>query len=198
MTDTAPATRNTPDRRRNIVLLIGFGAVLVLAFYTTLYWHNNPPLSLLGEQRDKDRIDLFAEQIHGIKFDSDGKLVETLWAQRLDHYPERNESILAKPVLEAKSNDGKTWKMTAATGTLIGEDEMRLYDDVVIVDREQTLRFESERLDYFFSNQQAATDAAVKLQRAADVTTAIGLRANLNTNRIELLRNVDSHYAQIP
>lgn len=187
--------RNPLDWRRGI-LLLSIGAVIAMVLYTTLYWESNPPLSLLNDKLDKDRIDLFAEQVHGIKFDNNGKLVETLWAQRLDHYPERGESMLAQPVLESLSKDGKIWNTKADSGVLVGDDEIRLQKNVVIVDREKTMRFESEKLNYLSSKQEATTDVAVKLVRLADVTTAIGMRANLNTNRIELLRNVDSHYAQ--
>lgn len=174
------------------------GIAVALALYATLYSNNTPSFELLTGGPDQNRIDLYAEQVHGIKFDSDGKLVETLHAQRLDHYPERGESVLAEPVLDAQGKDGKVWKITAVTGTLVGDDEIQLQKNVVIVDRTKTLRFESERLDYFSDKQEAKTDVAVKLQRDADITTAIGMHADLNTNRIELLRNVDSHYAQIP
>lgn len=180
--------------RRNAALL-GIGAAIAMALYTALYWDSNPPMLLLNGKPDRDRIDLFVEQVHGVKFDESGKQVETLLAERLAHYPERGESVLAKPILDTEGNDGKIWKITAETGTLINDDEIRLRDDVVIVDQTQTMRFESEWLDYFSKRQQAATDAAVKLQHQADVTTAIGMRADLAANRIELLRNVNSRYA---
>lgn len=192
-----PPARRATDWPR-ITLLAGFGGAIALVLYFGLYADTAPQLTLLTEKPDPNRIDLFAEQVHGIKFDSDGKLVETLRSPRLDHYPERGESVLAAPRLDAQSKDGKVWNITAATGTLVGDDEIRLQTNVVIVDSTKTLRFESERLDYFSSRQEATTDAAVKLQRAADITTAIGMRANLNTNRVELLHNVDSHYAQLP
>lgn len=188
------------DRRisgwRRIALLASIGAVIAMSVYTTQYLNDSATLSLLTGTADKNRIDLFAEQVHGVKFDSEGKLVETLQAPRLDHYPERDESVLSEPALEANGKDGKVWKITAETATLVGDDEINLQQNVVIVDRAQTLRFESEQLTYFSKKQEAATDVAVRLQHLADVTTAIGMRANLNTNRIELLRNVDSHYAQ--
>ena len=190
------------ERRRagwkGVVLLAGLGAVAAMVLYTTLYWDSNPPLSLLPSKPDPNRIDLFAEQVHGVKFDDTGKLVETLLAKRLDHYPERGESVLVDPILDTTGKDGKQWKITAAQGTLVGDDEIRLRRDVVIVDHAQTLRFESASLDYFSQRQQAATDVAVRLQHLDDVTTAVGMRADLNTNRIELLHNVDSHYAQLP
>ena len=188
-----PPTRRATDWPR-IMLLAGLAGVALMVLYLTLYWDSNPPMSLLANS-DKNRIDLYAEQVHGVKYDGDGKLVQTLWAQKLEHFPARNESVLTAPVLQSLSDDGKLWNTTADTGTLIGDDEIRLQTNVVIVDREKTMRFESEKLNYFSDKQEATTDVAVKLRRMADVTTAIGMRANLNTNRIELLRNVDSHYA---
>ena len=190
----APSRRATDWPR--VILLAGLGGAIAIVLYIALYWDTNPSLKLLSGKPDRNRVDLFAEQVHGIKFDSDGKLIETLRAQRLDHYPERGESVLTAPVLDAQGKDGKVWNITAETGTLIGDDEIRLENNVVIVDNTQTLRFESERLDYFSDKQEATTDTAVKLQRSGDVTTATGMHANLNTNRVELLRNVDSRYAQ--
>lgn len=190
--DIAP--KNAP-RWRRIAVVAGIAATIATALSLTLYWEDTASFALLG-QPDKNRVDLFAEGVRGLKFDSDGKLVETLRAQRLDHYPRRNESILAQPALESLGNDGKIWNTTAEVGVLVGDDEIRLEKNVVIVDREKTTRFESETLTYFSAKQEATTDAPVKLRHVADVTTAIGMRVNLKTNRIELLSHVDSHYAQ--
>lgn len=181
---------------QRITLLSGVGATIVMALFAALYWDSNKPLAMLSGKPDNNRVDLFVEQVHGVKFDRDGKLTETLHATRLDHYPERNESVMADPILDMQGSNGKMWKISAETGTLIGDNEIRLQKNVVIIDSTQTLRFESERLNYFSDTQIAKTDDAVKLQHTADITTALGMRANLNTNRIELMRNVDSRYVQ--
>lgn len=188
-------TKNSQTWQR-MTLLSGVGATVAMILYATLYWDSNKPLAMLSGKPDTNRVDLFAEQVHGVKFDRDGKLSETLRAVRLDHYPERGESVITGPKLDTQDKNGKLWKITAATGTLVGENEIHLQNNVVILDSTETMRFESERLDYFSDTQLAKTDDAVKLQRNADVTTAIGMRANLNTNRIELMRNVDSRYVQ--
>lgn len=191
----SPAVQNTLSWQGIILLAsVSFGVVAIL--YAALYWDSNKQLDMLSGKPDQNRVDLFAEQIHGVKFDSDGKLTETLRAQRLDHYPERNESVLAEPIVDTQGKDSKTWKITAATGTLLGDDEIQLQNNVVIVDNTKTFRFESERLNYSSDKQLATTDDAVKLQHLTDVTTAVGMRANLNTNRVEFLRQVDSRYAQ--
>lgn len=189
------SVKDAPTWQR-ITLLAGISTTIAIVLYAALYWDSNKPLAMLSGKPDNNRIDLFVEQVHGVKFDRDGKLTETLRAKRLDHYPERNESVLAEPMLDTQGNNGKVWNISAATGMLVGNNEIRLQQNVVILDSTQSMRFESERLNYFSDTQIASTDDAVKLQHVADVTTAIGMRANLNTNRIQLMRNVDSHYVQ--
>jgi lipopolysaccharide export system protein LptC len=193
---TLQAIKDAPIWKR-IAALSSAGTTLAIALYIALNWGSSTPLSLLNAKPDKNSIDLFAEQVHGVKFDDNGKLVETLVAQRLDHYPERGESVLADPILDAQGKDGRVWKITSAVGTLIGDDQIRLENNVVAVDKTQTLRFESEKVDYFSDKQMATTDIAVTLHHVDDVTTAIGMRAYLKNNRIELLHNVDSHYASV-
>lgn len=181
---------------QRITLLSGTGTAFLIVLYAAMYWDSNTPLPMLSGKPDNNRVDLFVEQVHGLKFDSDGKLTETLRAARLDHYPERAESVLVEPTLETQGKNGKVWNISATTGALVGDNEIRLLKNVVIVDNQRTMRFESERLNYFSDTQIATTDDAVKLQHAADITTAVGMRANLNTNRIELMRNVESRYVQ--
>ncbi len=181
---------------RRLVLLSSSGITLAAALYAAFHWDSSAPLAMLEGGRDPNRVDLFIEQVHGVKFGADGKLSETLHAQRLDHYPERNESVIAAPQLDMPGSDGKMWNISANTGVLVGDTEIRLQQNVVAVDSTRTLSFQSEQLNYFSDKHIATTDAPVTLRHTADVTTAVGMRADLNTNRIELMRNVDSRYVQ--
>ncbi len=192
-----PSPKSSPAWQR-ITLLSGLGAIFLTMLYAALYWDGSKSLPMLSGKPDSNRVDLFVEQVHGVKFDRDGKLAETLRASRLDHYPERNESVMLEPILDMQGSNGKMWKISAERGILVGDNEIRLQKNVVIVDNTKTLRFESERLNYFSDTQMAQTEDAVRLQHAANITTALGMRANLNTNRIELMRNVDSRYVQTP
>lgn len=178
-----------------ITLLAGIAAVFAMVLYLTVFWDSNPPASLLTG-RDPDRVDLYAEQIHGLKFDSNGKQVQELWATAMHHFPERNYSQLNAPRLLSLGNNGELWNTTAATGILVGDDEIQLNQQVVITDRAKTTRFDTEKLRYFPDRHQASTDVAVRLSRFDDVTTAVGMRVDLNSRRIELLHQVQSTYVQ--
>ncbi len=178
-----------------VTLLLGIGAVVIMALYLTLYWESNPPASLLSS-RDPNRIDLYAEQIRGVKYNASGQPVQTLWAEKMQHFPARGESVMQAPVLLSLGKDGEFWNTTAATGVLVGDNEIQLHDQVVITDSKKTMRFETETLTYFPEQQEARSDVAVKLSRLGDTTTAVGMRAYLARDRIELLNRVNSIHVQ--
>jgi LPS export ABC transporter protein LptC len=172
------------------------GASSVVAIYVLLYSGNNPPLSLLSRQFDPNWIDLYAEQVHGIKYDVSGRPQQTLWAARMEHYPVRNQSVLQAPVLLSVGKDGEVWNTTATTGTLIGDSEVQLQDRVVITDSKKTMTFTTEALSYFPDRLEATSEVAVTLNQLGNTTTAVGMRADLTRNRIELLKKVTSIHVQ--
>lgn len=179
-----------------VTLLAGVGAVIIMTLYLTLYWDRNPPSSLLSTQSDPDQIDLYAEQIRGVKYDERGLTVQTLQAAKMEHYPVRGQTVLQAPALQSLGKDGEVWNTTAATGTLIGESEIQLRSQVVVTDRQKTQRFETEELSYFPDRQEATSAVAVKLSHLNDTTTAIGMKADLARNRVELLTRVNSIHVQ--
>jgi LPS export ABC transporter protein LptC len=179
-----------------ITLLAGLGGCLVMVTYLVLYWESNPPASLLQYQDDPQRIDLYAEQVHGIKFDETGKIVQTLRAITMNHYPVGNKTLLTTPIIESTNKEGEIWDTTAVEGTLIGDDEIILHGDVSIRDRARTMQLQTETVRYFPSRGEAASEVAVVLRKLNDTTRAIGMRADLNRNRVELLHQVESIHVQ--
>lgn len=183
---------------KRLSLLTGVGTVVVMVLYLTLYGDSNPVTWSLTAQQNPDRVDLYADLVHGLKYDASGRLVQQLWAQSMQHYPARGYSKLSDPKLLSLGKDGDLWNTTATTGILIGDEEIQLVHNVVITNQTNTTRFDTDMLRYFPDRQQVSTDAAVKLSHDNDVTTAVGMRADLNRHRIELLHQVQSTYAQLP
>lgn len=177
-------------------LLAGLGGCLVMVTYVMLYWDSNPPASLLSYQADSDRIDMYAEQVYGTKFDETGKQVQTLRSVAMQHYLNSNRTLLTTPVVTTTSKQGEIWDTTATQGTLIGDDEILLQGAVVISDRDRTMQLHTETLRYVPSRSEASTEVAVQLRKINDTTRAIGMRADLNRNRIELLHQVESTHVQ--
>ncbi|HSB96450.1 MAG TPA: LPS export ABC transporter periplasmic protein LptC [Spongiibacteraceae bacterium] len=179
-----------------VTLLAGLGGCLIMVTYLMLYWDSNPPASLLRYQDDPQHIDLYAEQVHGVKFDETGKIVQTLRAISMNHYVQSNKTLLTTPIIESTSKQNQIWDTTAVEGTLLGDDEIILHGKVSIRDRERTMQLQTEIVHYFPNRSEALTDVAVVLRKLNDTTRAIGMRADLNRNRVELLHQVESIHVQ--
>lgn len=194
--------RARAERRRagidwsKLTLLAGASASLAMVGYLGLYWDSNPPASLLPYRADQERVDLYAEQVHGTKYDETGRVVQRLQTVSMKHYIPSNQTRMITPIVESTGRDGKTWDTDAAEGTLIGDDEIRLQGDVTIRDRDRTMQLRTETLRYFPDRGEAATEVAVTLRKQNDTTRAIGMRADLNRNRVELLHQVESIHVQ--
>jgi lipopolysaccharide export system protein LptC len=192
-----------PSRRRRrrinwsgLTLLVSACASLAIVGYLGLYWDSNPPASLMPYRSDKERVDLYAEQVHGTKYDVSGREVQNFRAVSMQHYQPSNHTKLITPIVESSGRDGKIWDTTAVEGTLIGDDEILLQGDVAIRDRERTMQLRTETLRYFPDRGEAATEVAVILRKDNDTTRAVGMRADLNNNRVELLHQVESIHVQ--
>lgn len=195
---------NRPRNRRRrprinwsrLGLLAGASASLAMVGYLGLYWDSNPPASLLPFRADQERVDLYAEQVQGVKYDETGKRVQTLRTASMTHFIPSNQTRMVAPIVESVGKDNRIWDTTAVEGTLIGEDEIVLQGNVTIRDRDRTMQFNTETLRYFPDRGEAATDIAVTLRKQNDTTRAIGMRADLNRNRVELLHQVESIHVQ--
>jgi lipopolysaccharide export system protein LptC len=95
------------------------------------------------------------------------------------------------PRFHIYTEHGEIWDGTAATATLLGDSEIRLRDNVVIVDEAGTTRLTTEQLNYFPKQQKVDSAVAVLLKRATDTSKSVGMRADLNTNHVELLSRVE-------
>jgi lipopolysaccharide export system protein LptC len=187
------ALRNTLPRFTLLAGLVGFA---VMVTYLVLYWDSNPPTPVLPRAPDPDQIDVYAEQAHGVKFDATGKRVQTFTSPRVTHYPLRGETRLESPVLQMLSAKGKIWDGTARTGILVGDDEIKMRGDVIIHDADRSMQLRTEALDYFPKRNEVTSAVAVLLRKNNDTTRAIGMRADLDQNRIELLHQVEGYHVQ--
>jgi LPS export ABC transporter protein LptC len=195
-----PASNARKKRRpRNwsgLTLLVSACASLAMVGYLGLYWDSNPPASLLPYRADKERMDLYAEEVHGTKYGTTGKVVQNFRAATMQHFQPSNHTRLTTPIVESTGRDGTIWDTTAVAGTLIGDDEILLQGTVAVRDRDRTMQLSTETLRYFPDRGEAATEVAVTLRKENDTTRAIGMRADLNRNRIELLHQVESIHVQ--
>lgn len=171
--------------------ILGAGTAF-LTFLAVL--NSDNPTNLLSRVVAADRMDLYVVEPRGVKFDEEGRLTQTFEAERLTHFSDSNHSELAAPRFHIYTRKNAIWDGTATTGTLLGDTEIRLRDNVVIAERGGTMQLRTSQLNYFPQQQKVDSAAAVTVKRAGDTTTSVGMRADLNTNRVELLTRVEGRH----
>lgn len=177
------------SRLTALAVLAGSGALLT---YLAVLNSDTPPL--MNHVTGSDPIDLYVVQPRGAKFDENGRLTQTLEAERLTHFQGSNRSELIEPRLHIHTKKNAIWDGDARTGTLLGDSEIRLRDNVVIAERDGITRLTTSQLNYFPKEQKVDSAAGVVMKRASDTTTAVGMRADLNSNRVELLSRVEGRH----
>lgn len=177
-----------------LTLLAGLAGFAAMVTYVTLYWDSGQPAMLL-RAANPNQIDLYVEQPRGAKFDVTGKRVQSFSAERMVHYLQNDHAVLTAPEFELVSSRGDIWNTTARTATLIGDTEVQLRGDVVIVDKPGARRLTTEALQWYPPQQRVESKVAVTLVQRLHTTRAVGMQADLNTDRIELLHQVEGHHA---
>lgn len=178
------------SRLHKFAALAGVGIAAFGATYLALVGSDSPT-GLLTRAINGDRVDLYVDNAHGSKFNEQGRLVQTFAATRMEHMLKSNQSIMAAPQFQIFTQRGETWNGTAATATVLGNDEVRFRDNVLIVDATGKQRLTTEQLNYFPQDEKVSSAVKVIFKRNADTTKSVGIRADLNTNRIELLSRVE-------
>lgn len=178
-------------RLPKLTVFAGLSVLAALATYWTVFGSDNAASRLLSRIEPSDRIDLYVEQPRGVKFDDQGRRVQTFEAAHLSHFLTSNHSDMTLPRFHIYTERGEIWDGTAATATLLGDSEIRLRDNVVIVDQPGTTRLTTEQLNYFPKQQKVDSAVAVLVKRATDTSKSVGIHADLNTNRVELLSRVE-------
>jgi lipopolysaccharide export system protein LptC len=182
------------SRLHKFAALAGIGIAAFGATYLALVGSDSPS-GLLTRATNADRIDLYVEHARGSKFNEQGRLVQTFAATHMEHMLKSNQSNMTAPQFQIFTQGGEVWNGSAARATVLGDNEIQFRDHVLIVDTSGTQRLTTEQLDYFPEEEKIRSAVEVVFSRTTDTTKSIGLRADLNTNRIELLSRVEGVHA---
>ena len=174
---------------KRFTLQIGLAGFGLMVGYLTLFWEGSQTVLPLGSASNP--VDFYAEQLDGRHFGLDGKLQQTLIAERMTHYRDSNESLLIEPRVTSIGNDGRRWYGESREATLFGDESVQLRRDVVINEIDGSARLTTERLNWHLPSQRVDTDLPVTLVQTGQTLHGTGLRADLEKERSELLHDVE-------
>lgn len=141
--------------------------------------------------------DFYMENFTTLTMDQDGTPKNRLKAVYMAHYPDDNTSELHEPEFEIFRKDKSPVMVRSDKGWVISDNDVILLSGNVYLhqnDAEGNLKLEliTEDARVLVDQKYAETDKAVTLNSKKSTTTAIGMRAYLQEQRMEFLSNVQT------
>jgi len=173
---------------------------LVLALLLALGWWYRPGPQLPGAGYDgRDRREAFAESIHLQVMDNGGQPVYQLRASSMDYYPGEDRLTLQQPRLSLAHTDGSRWEMRAEQGQTGLHSTAVLLIGMVNIQRLEVnsykpLEVNTRDLLVKTDSGQAETESAASIAGPGYRVEAIGLKADLKNQRLELGAQVRGRY----
>ncbi|MDX1570674.1 MAG: LPS export ABC transporter periplasmic protein LptC [Xanthomonadales bacterium] len=131
--------------------------------------------------------------------DHSGQRSFNLVAPRLEKDPTDESAKVVEPKVDLYDEAELNWRVTADTGWVRGDGgEIRLSGNVALESQHsEPVTVNSEALVIFPERRQVTTPAEVVLRRQNNTMTGKGLRADLESNRWELLSDVKTRFDTI-
>ena len=179
-------------------VIIGSLFILLAAGSTLL-------LQMTGkEESEKVKVahtpDYYVEDFSVTNMDLDGKLEQTLSAERMLHYPDDDSTELTRPHLVIYEEGAPPWKIKSETGWISGDGQLMLLNGEVKIDRAaapgiRPVHIKTRDLRVRPKENYAETDEKVRVRSLGDVQTSVGMQAWLNEPiRLKFLSKVRGHY----
>ncbi len=177
--------------RRRFRLLLTFTACALVLGYWGFYEPEYEPPRELGPDAEK-RIDGFIIGAVSTEYDQQGNPRHKLLSKRMDHYPSSDSTLLQEPDILIYRDQQPPIRILAEEGE-VGPDnqEVFLRRQVSMVEQSDSgFSMETEYLRIEPDNDYAETDTAVTLRHKTGQMRAIGMKAWLAEERLQLIENV--------
>jgi lipopolysaccharide export system protein LptC len=127
-----------------------------------------------------------------------GEIVYRVWTENAVQSASDETITMDGVRMEYDPMNGMPWKLRANTGTI--EDKLRtiqLSGDVVatgVEDEQSVVIIRTQVLDMDPETQEASTDGEVTIDYNGRILKALGMRANLKSNQVKLLADVNGKF----
>jgi lipopolysaccharide export system protein LptC len=130
-------------------------------------------------------------------FDETGRLETQTKSSLLEHFEKKDISLVENPDITNFNADNSEWNISADKGKIFpGSNVISFTRNAEIRKNTPPILIESE---LFLANIDASsvrTRKPVKITTPESITTAVGMKAHLNKEKVKLLNNVKTTYTQ--
>lgn len=182
--------------RRRSLIAASLLAVAVLAGLAV--WEMRPRKA--GRAVTSSQSDYILENFELTSLDENGQESFSVKAPHLERDPNGKSLTMRLPEFSFPDKKGGRW-LTTSNSAWVAEKgvEVRLIDKVEMFGPPSPLgertRFSTEHLQIFPKQELALSEDPVTISRADSILRGTGLRADMQTHRIQLLANVKGRYA---
>lgn len=189
--------------RINLRSILIFGS-LSLSLVLSCYFFFTPEIKISSKDNP-----LIEESMSGVKvtrFDKNGQLSQIVTMDSWEHLKEQTVTSMKYPALKIYYSNGNVCEISAdqgegfQTNLKSSLEKLHLMDNVVIHQLGQSpnswWELKTTNLLYFPSSETALTDDPVTVLGPATLIKSQGMRAYLESHRVEFINQVTSQYAK--
>jgi lipopolysaccharide export system protein LptC len=172
--------------------------LVTLGFASSYYWvprlKDNPDQATSARQESLPKS--YIVEARSWLYNEQGALTEIMAADSVEDFPQRDESLMKAPRLYSLNGDDNTWSASASRGRFVTSAEtLVLIDDVLLAHDQTGTRLESSLIRINLQNKTARSVKPVTITSKEGKTTADGMIAFLEKERVIMKPNVESIYA---
>lgn len=156
------------------------------------------PDTNLGSKPDL-QVDFFIQNASMTRWNEDGTPAHNISTPLMRHLPESELTLLEAPeLIVPEQSDQTSYRLQAGLGRIPdSHEQVELAGGVLLHDNPLSgvaVRLSTEQLTFFPAEDRAHTGHNVQIQRAEDITEALGMDVFFEEQRIELLSDVKGVY----
>jgi LPS export ABC transporter protein LptC len=176
--------------------------ILVLILLGVLISFFRDPAELISPtdfiaKRERALPQTYVGRARSLTFDEHGRLTEIMEARTIEHFEQRDESLLDYPRFYSHNGDEKTWSATADRGRFQPSTEaLTLESNVVLTNDASGGRLDTEQLTILLADRIAFSEVEVTVTHGLSSMRADGMHADLEQEQISMNPNVESLYVR--
>ena len=161
-------------------------------------WKSLHPTTSDTRPKTNETPDSFFSKFKSVKMDETGQVHYELSATTLYHYSGSNRSTLEFPTINLFASGEQIWRVRANAGTVINKGEQfELQGDVELFRMADEFSLKTEALTVWPNQSKAETDQLVTLINAFGEIKAVGMQADLLSERLTLLSQARGRYESL-
>ncbi len=140
-------------------------------------------------------VDSHLQAIEGLKYRRDGAIAYRWRADSADRMVSSGDVRLSQPHYIGNIGAQRPWTAQAATGTLSQNgQQLQLRNQVLVEDLIHEAQIRTEQLSIDLEQSIVSTDQPLSLKLPNGETRSVGMTADLQREKVELLSQVKGHY----